>query len=309
MGELCVITVFFNPAGFTSLLNNYFRFAEQLKRQNVKLITVECAFNGGPFYIPESENVYRLQSNSVMWQKERLINYGVSKLPDDCKYYAWVDCDVMFHADEWAEMAVEKLKTADVIQLFKKVYYMPKGMLEYDGSKIPFIQSVAWQYRIHKNWLQRRKNRDLPFSVPGFAWACRRDFFDNINGNNGIYDRNIVGSGDTFLVDCYLDSWDIHGFASKFNQFMKTDLMAWCESLRSKNPVLDYIPVDVSHLWHGSIKNRKYMDRHDIILKYDFNPQEDIKLENNVYEWASDKPEMHNDIRQYFYDRQEDQED
>lgn len=308
MGKLCGITVFFNPAGFTTLLNNYFIFAEQMRRQNVELITVECAFNGGPFYIPEGKNVHRLQSNSVMWQKERLINYGVSKLPDDCDYYAWIDCDVMFHNNEdWAEQAVDKLKNADVIQLFKKVFYMPQGMIKYDGSKVPFFQGVAWQAKIHRNWLQRRRSGELPFSVPGFAWACKRNLFDNINGETGIYDRNIVGSGDTFLVDCYLNSWDVHGFAKKFNDNMKTDLMQWCNGLRLKKPVLDYIPVDISHLWHGSLKNRKYMDRHDIILKYDYDPKQDIELKNNVYEWASPKLEMHEDIRQYFYDRKEDQ--
>lgn len=307
MGKLCVITVFFNPAGFSSLLKNYFLFAEQLKRQNVELITVECAFNNGPFYIPESKNVHRLKSDSVMWQKERLINYGVSKLPDDCEYYAWIDCDVMFHNEDWATLAVEKLQTADVIQLFKKVYYMPKGMLKYDGSKIPFLQSIAWQWKIHRNWLERRMNNELSFSVPGFAWACRRDLFKNIDGKDGLYDRNIVGSGDTFLVDCYLDSWAIHGFASKFNQHMKKSLMNWCSALRLKKPVLDYIPVDISHLWHGSLKNRKYMDRHDIITKYDYDPLSDISLEKDVYEWSSNKPEMHDDIRQYFYDRKEDE--
>lgn len=303
MDELCVITVFFNPAGFSSLLNNYFIFAENLKRQGVRLITVECAFNDGPFYIPENEDVYRLRSNSVMWQKERLINYGVSKLPPECKYFAWVDCDVMFHSDDWCAQACEKFQKADVVQLFKKVFYMPQGMLKYDGSKVPFMQSVAWQYRIHKNWLPRRRSGDLNFSVPGFAWAAKRELFEDLGG---LYDRNIVGSGDTFLVDCYLDSWDIHGFAKKFNEHLKEDLMAYCVKLKAKNPVLDYIPVDISHLWHGSLKNRKYMDRHDIILKYDYNPQEDVKLVNDVLEWNSDKVEMHNDIKQYFYDRKED---
>ena len=303
MDELCVITVFFNPAGFSALLNNYFIFADQLKRQGVKLITIECAFNGGPFYIPESTDVYRLTSNSVMWQKERLINYGVSKLPDNCKYYAWIDCDVLFHAENWAEQACEKLKTADIIQLFKKVYYMPKGMLKYDGSKIPNFQSVIWQWKIHKNWLQRRVNKELNFSVPGFAWAARREAFESLGG---LYDRNIVGSGDTFLVDCYLNSWKIHGFAEKFNNHMKVDLMKWCESFRAKKLNFDYIPVEISHLFHGSLKNRKYMDRHDIILKYDYNPSKDVKLENNVLEWNSSKTAMHQDIMQYFYDRKED---
>lgn len=303
MDELCVITVFFNPAGFTSLLSNYFIFAEQLKKQGVRLITVECAFNGGPFYIPEGPDVHRLESNSIMWQKERLINYGVTKLPDDCKYYSWIDCDVIFHSEDWAQQACDKLETADIIQLFKKVYYMPKNMLKYDGSKVPNLQGVIWQWKIHRNWLQRRRNHELNFSVPGFAWAARRDTFKELGG---LYDRNIVGSGDTFFVDCYLDSWDIHGFASKFNDHMKIDLMKWRDAMRIKEPKLDYIPVDISHLWHGSLKNRKYMDRHDIILNYDYNPAEDVTLINNVYEWSSDKTGMHDDIRQYFFDRQED---
>ena len=303
MEEFCVITVFFNPAGYSSLLKNYFIFAEQLKRQGVKMITVECAFNGGPFYIPEGSNVHRLKSNSIMWQKERLINYGVSKLPDNCKYYAWIDCDVLFQSENWAEQAVEKLQNSDVVKLFKKVYYMPKDMLTYDGSKIPNVQGVIWQSKIHKNWLERRRSRELHFSAPGFAWAAKRESFEDIGG---LYDKNIIGSGDTFFVDCYLNSWDIHGFASKFNDNMKFDLNKWRDAVQAKNLVLDYVPVDICHLWHGSLKNRKYMDRHDIILNYDYDPQSDVKMINDVYEWNSDKTGMHNDIKQYFYDRQED---
>lgn len=303
MDDLCVITVFFNPAGFSSLLNNYFIFSENIKRQGLRLITVECAFNDGPFYIPEGPDVHRLRSNSIMWQKERLINYGVSKLPDDCKYYAWIDCDVLFHSDDWADQACKKLESADVVQLFKKVFFMPKGMLKYDGSKVPFMQSVIWQWKIHKNWLQRRRSKELGFSVPGFAWAAKKETFADLGG---IYDRNIIGSGDTFLVDCYLNSWDIHGFSSKFNDHMKVALMNYYERLKSKNLTLDYVGVDISHLWHGSMKNRKYMDRHDIILQYDYDPLVDIDLQNNVFEWSSDKNKMHEAIKQYFFNRQED---
>lgn len=305
MDKFSVVTVFFNPAGYSSLLQNYFIFAESLKKQNINLITVECAFNDGSFYIPEDKNVYRLRSNSIMWQKERLINYGVSKLPDCCEYFAWIDCDVLFLQDDWMEQACEKLKTANIIQLFKKIFYMPKGMIKYDGTKIPFFQGVAWQYKIHKNWLNRRKINELPFSAPGFAWACRRELFSDIGG---IYDKNIVGSGDTFLVDCLLDSWDIHGFANKFNEKMKIDLMAYCSKFRQKNPIIDYIPVEITHLWHGNLKNRKYMDRHDVIKKYDYDPVTDIELINDVYEWSSEKSEMHADIRQYFFERKEDSE-
>jgi predicted glycosyltransferase involved in capsule biosynthesis len=303
MSEFVAITTFFNPAKFESLRKNYFIFADNLKRQGVDLITVECAFNDDEFQLPDGENMHRVRSNSIMWQKERLINYGISKLPPDCKYFGWLDCDVIFSVDNWVELAVQKLQDSEIVQLYKRVSYMPKGHTEWRGEKICMLQSVIWQKIIHKNWLNRRRTKELPFSTPGFAWSARKETFADI----GIYDRNIIGSGDTFLVDCYLESWDIHGYAEKFTEGMKKDMMEWKALLDEKKVNVDFIPIDIYHLWHGSLKNRKYMDRHDIVLKYDYDPAKDIVLaDNGVFEWASDKVGMHEDIKGYFHQRQED---
>lgn len=302
MSEFVAITTFFNPAKFESLHHNYFIFEEQLKRQGVELITVECAFGDDPYQIPAGKNVYHLRSNSIMWQKERLINYGISKLPDDCKYFGWLDCDVLFSVDNWVDLAIEKSQESEIVQLYKRISYLPQGHEEWKGEKVCMLQSVIWQKIIHKNWLQRRRIKELPFSTPGFAWSARRETFEDI----GIYDRNIIGSGDTFLVDCFLESWDIHGYAEKFTEGMKKDMMQWKSLLDEKKVKCDFIPIDIYHLWHGSLKNRKYMDRHDIVLKYDYDPAKDIVLEGDVFEWASDKIGMHEDIEGYFHERQED---
>lgn len=304
MSEFWAVTTFFNPAGFKSLLNNYFLFAEGLARVGVPLLTVECVFGDAGYQIPEGPNVHRVRGRSVMWQKERLINHAESLLPASCKYFGWLDCDVLFTQDDWAGQAVSRLQKADVIQLYKKVIYLPRGHTSFVGEKLMTVQGVIWQKMIHRNWLARRRSRELAFSAPGFAWACRRDTFAPLGG---IYDRNIVGSGDTFIVDCLLDSWDIHGFAKKFTPAMKVHMGSWRDRFQALGLKYDYIPVDIWHLWHGSLKNRKYMDRHDVILRYDFDPMADIMLSGNVYEWASDKPGLHADIRQYFFDRLEDE--
>src|SRR5690242_4331096 len=131
--EFWAITTFFNPARFKSLLSNYFVFADNLKRQGVNLMTVECAFGDDNFEIPQADNVLRVRSKSVMWQKERLINYAVSQLPPECKYFGWLDCDIIFTQDDWAEQAVQKLQKAHVIQLFKKVIYLPQGHATFNG--------------------------------------------------------------------------------------------------------------------------------------------------------------------------------
>lgn len=291
----CVIP-YFNPAKYEALQRNWSIFTHELRRKKINHVTVELSFDGS-YDIPESFDVIRLRSNSVMWQKERLINHGVSLLPSSCEYYAWLDCDVLFEMDDWVDQAVYKLDSNDIIQLFKRVYYMPKDCESFDGRYDTMVQGVIWQNLTHKNWLERRRTKCLPFSSPGFAWAARRDFV--------LYDKNIVGSGDTFIVDCLLGSWDIHGFAKKFTPKMREHMMNWCSQL--PNLKYDYIPQSIYHLYHGSLKNRGYMDRHDILIDNDFDPTTDIRYENNVLEWNTDKQDLHDRIRKYFYDRKEDE--
>jgi hypothetical protein len=85
-------------------------------------------------------------------------------------------------------------------------------------------------------------------------------------------------------------------------------MMDWCAKLKAKKPRLDYLPIDIWHLWHGSLKNRAYMDRHDIILEFDYDPINDIVLYGNVYEWANrHKKGMHDAIKGYFHSRKEDE--
>ncbi len=301
MNNFWVITTYFNYAKYKSMFENWLVFSDTLKRAGINLLTLELSYDGS-FQLPPSDNVVRLSGSSVMWQKERLINFGLSLLPASCDKYAWIDCDVLFESDDWAEQACSLLDDYDVVQLFKRVYYLKRGVKEFSDKKEDrdlMVQGVIWQYKTHKDWLNRRIEKDLPFSSPGFAWAARRSSLDS------LYDKNIIGSGDTFLVDFMLGSWQIHGYAHKFTTHMKRDMEKWCR--KQKRLSVHYVPQTICHLWHGSLKNRAYMDRHDLLKMADFDPEKDIKLSNGVYEWASDKPDFHNGIIQYFLNRKEDE--
>jgi predicted glycosyltransferase involved in capsule biosynthesis len=303
MDKFWAICTYFNYAGFKAPYNNYFLFAHHLKQQGVNLLTVELAFGNASYQIPSSENVVRLRAESVLWQKERMINYALSILPSSCEYFAWLDSDILFAQPNWVEMACKELKKNEIVQLFKRVYYLPKGDLWYKGKHNHMFQGVIWQYKTHKNWLERRRSKELPFSSPGFAWAANRKFFQDLGG---LYDRNIIGSGDTFIVDCILNSFDIHGYGPKFNTHMKNHMMEYCGRFRAKKPNVSYVPADIYHLYHGELKNRRYMERHDIVLKWDYDPSYDIVLANHVYEWATPKYDMHEAVKMYFVDRNED---
>lgn len=312
MNKLWAVCTYFNYAGFKSLYNNYFIFANALKKQNINLLTVELAFGDAPYQIPESHNVVRLRSGSVMWQKERMINYALEVLPPSCEYIAWLDGDVLFRENDWVDMAVHKLEKENnqLIQLYARAWYMPKGqLLIKPGNKGYWIvPGIIAQNLKHENWLSRRLRQDLPFSQPGFAWAANRKW---LRDAGGIFDRGVVGSGDVHFIDGCIGSWELHKHspsiyyeagAYKYAGY----LYDYFKNMQEKKPKYDFINANVYHLHHGELKNRKYQERKYILCKNDFDPLKDIALRNNVYEWATDKPEMHESIKQYFVDRQED---
>lgn len=162
------------------------------------------------------------------------------------------------------------------------------------------FQGIIWQYKTYKNWLARRTNKELPFSHPGFAWAARKSALPN-----GLYPFSVTGSGDTLMIDSLLDSWNIHSYSRKFTEHMRKSIEGWQISLGQIK--LDYIPEEIYHLWHGSIKNRAYTTRHNMLVEYDFNPFEDVIIKNGALEWSSDKFELHDAIKAYFLSRNEDE--
>src|SRR5262249_16991974 len=170
---------FFNPAGYRSRVENYTVFAEGLARQGANLLTVELAFGDDPFQLPPGAGALRLRGQSVLWQKERLINYALSRLPPDCTAFTWLDCDVLFGEDRWVERLAELLPSHDVVQLFEKVIHLPPGQTRYRGEDRGVDVGIARQAQGNPEWLSLRRAGKLPFAVTGFAWAARRDALVN----------------------------------------------------------------------------------------------------------------------------------
>lgn len=287
------ITSFFNPSNYQTPLRNYHVFAENIKRQGAKLLTLELAFEDMPFQIPDA---HHLRSNSIMWQKERLINYGMSLIPNEP--FAWIDADVVFSDDDWITKTLNLLNQHDLIQLFKRVFYLPKDDCRYSGCHKCCFSSFMWQVKRYPDWLKRRINKDLPFGAPGFAWASKNKFY--------LYDKDIAGSGDCILVDSIFDSWRLHGYDRKFNDITMNSIEEWSTTVKGKT--CSYLPTDIFHLWHGEIRNRGYLRRHKPLIDSNFDPDKDIIIKNGVFEWATDKPEMHRNMKNYFFERKEDEE-
>ena len=112
-GDLWAITCYFNPAGYRRRIANYRAFRRCLA---VPLVTVEISFDGHfELERDDADVLVQVCGDSILWQKERLLNIGVKSVPGTCDNIAWLDCDVIFASDEWME------RTSRLVIPFEKV--------------------------------------------------------------------------------------------------------------------------------------------------------------------------------------------
>jgi len=240
-----IITTHFNPWSRQRLRDTYAQWAEQLGHPHV---CYELAF--GEPEIPGSV-VVRGEWENVLWQKERLLNLAVSRLPADVQFVAWVDHDLVFANPDWLDIGCDMIRRGvDAVQLFDAVDFLdPAGQVIRRNRG-----SVA----------AMRTSGDVANSSPGGAWIASRAWLDQIGG---IYDRNICGGGDaTFLhavAGCETS------YLNRQAPKLRADCLAYAASVTA---TAGYVPGVVRHLWHGDKSNRQYHSRDAILRQYDFDP-------------------------------------
>src|ERR1051326_1451073 len=126
MADLWIIACYFNPNGFTTKRENYNRFIENLRATGAPHIIVECACGSAPFDLPTDDCGLRVRAADALWQKERLLNLALARLPSDCTKVAWVDCDLLFEGRNWIQHASAALETLPVIQPYTSVVRLSK---------------------------------------------------------------------------------------------------------------------------------------------------------------------------------------
>lgn len=312
MDDVWGITTFFNPVGYRSKKRNYNFFRKKSKKQGLKLVTVELAFDNAKFELKERDADILLQlrtdSKNIMWQKERLMNIAFKKIPESCNKIVWIDCDVFFENDDWVEKVSASLDKYIMVQPFSKFIRLGKGVKNpsknntvFDNKKDDVFGQV---YSLYNN---------LPNNfISGLVWAFRREVFEK----NLFYDEAILGSGDRLMSYAFynkdfikeLDKTDKNFINMCLSVKMRQHYQIWLENVSNivKGNTF-YIDQNLYHLWHGDVKDRKYYLRNEIIKKGNFDPNNDIaKDKNGVWKWNSEKIEMQNEVREYFWSRKED---
>src|SRR5579862_2773739 len=125
-----VITSYFNPNRYRTRRVNYEIFRRSMEVSKIPCLTVECVFPGARPELAESDELIRIHAKDVMWQKERLLNLALGRLPGESEIVAWLDCDVLFENRDWAVEAFRELQNHKIVQLFSSVVRLPRESLD-----------------------------------------------------------------------------------------------------------------------------------------------------------------------------------
>ena len=276
--DMAICFVFFNPARSKKMLMNYFYTVEKLKLAKIPYYTMELTFE---HHEPEITDAFHVTGNSVFFHKEVLCSLLEKKVPWRFKKLMFLDADVIFGNPKWYEEVSRLLGTYEVVQPFSSCVWLDSTYRNLMQTRL----SVAYMDRLNLY------NHNYH---PGFGWAFQRKWFREV----GFYQHGITGSGDTLSTAAWLDIKFPKGYVHQ------ALLPSYEEYSRMILPKLTCALGTVYHLWHGSSKNRKYVDRHKIL-----NGIRDVRSivePNPDGVWELKDIAVESKMREYFISREDD---
>jgi hypothetical protein len=294
--KLHVILVISNPCLYKRRYELFHEFVNRIEdeEEDVILYVVEMAYGNQEFCITDSNNKRHLQlrTQTPLWHKENMINLGVQYLlPSDYKAFAWIDADIEFESPTWVKDTLRVLNGhKDIVQLFSHAVNMDKK-----ENTLGICSGFGYNYCKKRPEFSSKGKFD--YWHCGYAWAITRKAYEKIGS---IYEKGILGSGDYVVAlatvrkccVCYFTNKDIMNYEKRF-----------------LNLRLGYIPGVIRHYFHGSVKNRKYVERTFLLRQHKFNPSIHLTKDDVGILIPTDKfsDKFKKDIFQYFEERKEDE--
>lgn len=273
----------------------------------VKLITVELAFGDRPFVVTESNDPLDIQmrTHEELWQKEAMINAAIHRLPHNWEYVAWIDADIQFQRQDWAEETWNQLQHFMFVQPWATCLDM--------GPNLEVIQTHKsfcyqwWRNNFNPPVKSGYYPYDGTFFHPGYAWAARREAVDLVGG---LFDTAILGAGDHHMALAMIGCADRSCPLPRDNRYYKK-IKIWedrCTKYIKKD--IGFCDGIILHGWHGKKKDRRYRERWSILTDNQFDPDTDLRRDSQgLWQLNVDTPRqirLRDEIRAYFRQRQED---
>ena len=277
--DMAVCFILFNPAKSKRIVMNALYVKNHFEIQGFPVFFLELVYEGRQ---PEVNDAFHVSCNSYMFHKENLYRILESKIPSHFTKLAFLDADIYFLNASWYSKASELLETYDVVQPFELCHWLD---LSYT---ISYRTAFSILCKDLKKW-------DCEYHH-GFAWCMRRDWYKQV----GFFDCALTGGGDEFSCAAWL------GDSSILSRLPTLLLNSYSSFLTHPKPKITYIQkMEVFHLYHGSLENRQYKDRHNILCVEGQFEEIVEKKKEGLWEWK--KKEIWNPVfLDYFTKRHDD---
>ncbi len=289
-------------------------FERHVAQAGAQLIVVEVAFGERDFVLtsPNNEHHVQLRTWHELWLKERAINLGVvhlTRLVPDWSYIAWLDGDFFFCRADWANETIHLLQHYPIIQMWTQLVNLTS---EYE-IRSQLVSFMSIQLKTPGFGGDYYEDNGQKFGSPGLAWAARREAWDQMGT---LIDYCILGAGDWYWANAIMGTLDeAIGYRNDLTLPFKKKLHEYQEHLRrtrwqerSLVGSAGVLRTLVTHFWHGSRADRKYNTRGEILMRHNYDPESDLKVDAQMlYQLTDRSPGLRRDIQEYFSSRHEDE--
>jgi hypothetical protein len=300
---LYVIGVCTNPVRYHSRYRIAREWIEHMAQSsNVRLILVEAAFGDRHHELsPENDEYdflpYRIKSEA--WIKESLINLGARHafVKYNANYLAWIDMDIFFRREDWAMETMQQLQHFSIVQPWQDC-----ADLGPHGGISRHFRSFGFQHQRRKP-KQKHPSQPYEYAHSGFAWACTRSFFEQVQG---LMNFAILGSADHHMAfACIGETKDT------IHKMMHPSFFRKCfewqdRAMRVTNGEVGFVNGRIEHQFHGPKNRRYYRERWQILVDWQYDPDKDLMTDAQGITTLVGKPKLEHAVKMYNRSRLED---
>jgi hypothetical protein len=301
---LHIIIPFFSFSNSKIRKQNFKKTLNCLKSfENIHVVIVNGSYQGQSLeneeFIKEDKFSYiKYDLPSILWVKENLINLAIKSLPTNWEYVCWIDSDILFLNPNWVEETINSLKVHDVVQLYKNIAYLDQNGNIDMSINIPYHKPILPSF-IYKCIKEQRHL----FAPTGFGWGINKNLYQKIGE---FFEFGIIGGGDFIFAVAATQSYEFAKTAVPFkympSQNYANKLMSYYNSF--KGCKTHYINGLICHQWHGSLEQREYDPRWNILLKNKFDPDHHVSKNDDGVIYFNDKSSnFETEILRYFKKR------
>ena len=164
---------------------------------------------------------------------------------------------------------------------------------------IKIDKSFAYMYKASGTpWVP---NDRYGFWHPGYAWACTRYAWLRMGK---LIDWAILGSADRHMALAWIGKSSLSRPGNVNENYKRlVDIFEKnCTGTKLGN-----VDGTILHLWHGSLENRKYKERWNILTSNNFDPLTDVGLmDDGVLQLTVQGRRLEPELKKYFMERLED---